>query len=597
MSQLSRLDREIATAQHAFIALCFLRNSHTPVSRLPSEILTHIFSFFRVSHLDPPDSPCFPPSWIAVTHVCRRWRDVALSSPGLWTNIVMNNKRWMKATLARSRNAPISLHLELTYMGVRTDPEVVWVALSHARRVKEISFKGSYLDPYLRPLFKLAAPLLESLHLCDKSSSFDLRKGIFLLGQAPKLQSLKLEGCIVNWNSPLLFCPTLTLLSISFFDRAPQHRLSAVGLRDILMALPNLQYLTLHNMIPTPMSTLEDPDAKIHLQQLKTLSLSTDVATDIMGVISHLLVPENATLRVECNAFGQGYQDSPTSPEVPLATTLASFYETTSMSNSERARTDGYHAIGFASPDNKYTLVAGTCYPLLSSEQPDPDHPYSSCSTLWDPEVSLSVAWRNWESSNPPIQSLFQFASAFFPLSNVQTVFVDCFFFRRPEFWWTVFGKMKHVKRLVVSDNLAFDGFVRALQGEGNTSGTAQVTESHAMLAQLLPADRKGLPRLPHLFPALTHLTVEGVDFERQEQFEALLDVLSYRCFKRSGLKRLSRLYLRKCNVRHEHLVSLAGCISHEGVDWDKRRRDAHAFSKPKIRMLDELEENTYFFA
>jgi hypothetical protein len=57
-------------------ALKLHRNTLVPVARLPTEILSIIFSLLRI-----PITPFF------LSHVCHRWREISLNLPCLWSHI------------------------------------------------------------------------------------------------------------------------------------------------------------------------------------------------------------------------------------------------------------------------------------------------------------------------------------------------------------------------------------------------------------------------------------------------------------------------------------------------------------------------------
>ena len=50
-----------------------------------------------------------PYAWIPLTHVSRLWRDVALTYPGLWTNVVLVSSTCTSEILQRSSNQPLAL--------------------------------------------------------------------------------------------------------------------------------------------------------------------------------------------------------------------------------------------------------------------------------------------------------------------------------------------------------------------------------------------------------------------------------------------------------------------------------------------------------
>jgi hypothetical protein len=160
------------------------RNDFSLIGRLPPEILSHIFSFHIINQPIPtkpiynPDGP-FPSSyilhrlgWIAVTHVCRRWRQVALSDPNLWSTVVFDlGAEWADEMLARSKAALISYSrdLSLRFMAWRTrtraldDIVTLGKHLSHVRRLALFGYPEA-LQPAMRALTS-PAPHLESLEL------------------------------------------------------------------------------------------------------------------------------------------------------------------------------------------------------------------------------------------------------------------------------------------------------------------------------------------------------------------------------------------------------------------------------------------------
>ncbi|KAI0047443.1 hypothetical protein FA95DRAFT_1471724, partial [Auriscalpium vulgare] len=89
-----------------------MRSHHSdllPLARIPPEILYLILLFH--SEFDPPiddsdDSACL--GWIRATHVCRRWRHVALAYNSLWTHISSElGPYWTDTFLERSKPLPV----------------------------------------------------------------------------------------------------------------------------------------------------------------------------------------------------------------------------------------------------------------------------------------------------------------------------------------------------------------------------------------------------------------------------------------------------------------------------------------------------------
>ncbi|KAI0045414.1 hypothetical protein FA95DRAFT_1479083, partial [Auriscalpium vulgare] len=88
-------------------------NDSVPISRLPLEIFSHILA--TLSNIHPPSyrgDPSEPPTlgWITTTHVCRRWRHIALDQATLWTDVEFTlGTEWAQRMIARSQSLPITL--------------------------------------------------------------------------------------------------------------------------------------------------------------------------------------------------------------------------------------------------------------------------------------------------------------------------------------------------------------------------------------------------------------------------------------------------------------------------------------------------------
>ena len=92
------------TSQHTSQAL---------IHSLPPEILSRIFIILSQMFPHPPaqgyhywPKPERMVGWSTVTEVSRRWREVALGCPKLWSRIAFHNVEWAKLMLERSKQAP-----------------------------------------------------------------------------------------------------------------------------------------------------------------------------------------------------------------------------------------------------------------------------------------------------------------------------------------------------------------------------------------------------------------------------------------------------------------------------------------------------------
>lgn len=144
-------------------------NDDDPISKLPPEILGHIFQSIN-KNLKPEYVRYSERSLLAATHVSTHWRQVALTTPSLWTYIsLVGNRRAeipkLRAYLQRSGTLPLSIHVgELT--DDTYDVRVTQLITPHLRRLASLDATGSPTQ-----LSGLITDLAES---ADPSESYGL---------------------------------------------------------------------------------------------------------------------------------------------------------------------------------------------------------------------------------------------------------------------------------------------------------------------------------------------------------------------------------------------------------------------------------------
>lgn len=82
---MQEIDSEIEGHYAAIADLRFKRNSLLSINRIPPELLSNIFHFFRACTTVVARTLEARRVWVMVTRICRHWRDVALSTPRLWS--------------------------------------------------------------------------------------------------------------------------------------------------------------------------------------------------------------------------------------------------------------------------------------------------------------------------------------------------------------------------------------------------------------------------------------------------------------------------------------------------------------------------------
>ena len=320
------------------------------MERLPTEILSVIFSL--IAH----DPTANPMSFAAITHVCSRWRQIALADGSLWSRVVLtyplypHHLSYAISWLQRSANAPIDIFLDLR------DPSWDWNEDAH-------NFRWQEMEPIMRiflphvcrwrrlellmdtwaPIFTFlwytrhvkSAPILETvsisrcnLYFAARGQVFrpiSLRQPIQFFGEAAleRLTSVSLAGVHINWNQPSL--RNLTNLELKF--HASDVMPSIQQFAAIFEACPSLIHLALFGWgpifdIPSPvrlLSNLEkfsfgflDTHYAIRLLSLFEFPrLEEFVLEDIGKVVSPLEVEDSTNLLLWLASASTG--TSPTS--------------------------------------------------------------------------------------------------------------------------------------------------------------------------------------------------------------------------------------------------------------------------------------------
>jgi hypothetical protein len=133
---------------------------------LPVELLARIFTFYA-EVLNNPSLPY--PAWLSITHVCRRWRTIALSHSQLWTSVTKRlSLPWTKAFMERSgtmlMDFDIDTDLDLPRPYTRTCfyLEDIVLLLADFTRIRSLSLTGR------------CVPIIDSLRRLLPVQSFSL---------------------------------------------------------------------------------------------------------------------------------------------------------------------------------------------------------------------------------------------------------------------------------------------------------------------------------------------------------------------------------------------------------------------------------------
>ncbi|KAF4606075.1 hypothetical protein EYR38_000120 [Pleurotus pulmonarius] len=148
---------------------------------LPAEVLSRIFGSLAYCR----HGYSSPLQWIAATHVCHTWRNIALNEPSLWTDFTDVHPKWVREMFSRSKAAP----LVLLQPRPLDPPDIAFIfdhVIEFPERIGELRMSSdqAFLDRLIQP-----APFLRSLVIGEVNFPPN-----FLGGFAPRLRHLVYLG-------------------------------------------------------------------------------------------------------------------------------------------------------------------------------------------------------------------------------------------------------------------------------------------------------------------------------------------------------------------------------------------------------------------
>ncbi|KAJ6602878.1 hypothetical protein DFH09DRAFT_1270677 [Mycena vulgaris] len=267
-----------------------------PVLTLPHEITSEIF--LQSFHQSPMrDTPLF------LGHLCRTWREIALATPALWTDIALHLEDvaarepqlcFLKTVLSRSGDCPLYVHIRCDVRASRGHTSVrefIDAIAPHFRRCKTLTlvlpFSDILLIPSELPATRTLAIGISELH--------------------------KDAGRIdPSWPLKAFHGPKLTILSLTVFSPKllllPWAQITSVSLMmvpvfpdllEILRAAVNLADLTAEITCPCTdenMADIPDIPPLLHLHTLELTAASNP--TGCVQLLDKLTLPALCDLNI-----------------------------------------------------------------------------------------------------------------------------------------------------------------------------------------------------------------------------------------------------------------------------------------------------------
>lgn len=322
----------------ASISLNSIRNAFAPINSLPRETLAIIFGM--VASLDRPSRSSFLPSayaltnppshsWIAVTHVCRYWRETAFAFPTLWCTISTSSPLASLAFLARASTAPLNVYLRDAVCFARVRP-----SLDQGRLLQSLATHSAHLaELHVQPTFRYGtalltsfssrpAPLLTTLSIAlgmsaSQDQDSDKTLPTLFAGQTPRLARLTLCN-FARWRSDE-WSLGQSLTHLCLYDQHIRARLPTHEFVAFLASCTLLEQLVIIEagpslaLAPAPshseLFSPRDPPQPLPLSlpHLRLLHVGNWSSVHVVSeFLSHLVLPYRATIEVWADVLFHG---------------------------------------------------------------------------------------------------------------------------------------------------------------------------------------------------------------------------------------------------------------------------------------------------
>ena len=264
------------------------KNDVAPINRIPPEILALIPDFW--------DTYDGGGGVIALTHVCRAWREVFTSRSSLWANINCEDADKTLVYFERSKSSPINLALYRDDALSPCDPFVR--IIPHAiERLKSLSIKGTPMNLQdITANLPRPAPLLEELSIHGGRENArhlsPVLASVLFNGDLSLLRKLRLESV----RTELPWRNMVNLTSFTLAHTLPGE-VSVRRLLDFFEGAPHLHAVKLHSATRT--SGARDKRL-VSLALLKTMVIINGGPSSLL--LSHLLIPAGAKLTTQMDS-------------------------------------------------------------------------------------------------------------------------------------------------------------------------------------------------------------------------------------------------------------------------------------------------------
>ncbi|TFK91768.1 hypothetical protein K466DRAFT_659802 [Polyporus arcularius HHB13444] len=259
---------------------------------VPPEILSMVFFLLRDSARRATST-----EWFIVTAVCRRWREIALATPFLWSRICIHYRRpWPPDMLSAffDRSGSVDLHIELD-IDKLMHATIAPILLLHAGRVQSLRLVLVYWHEDCMDVQTVVAgmgPKLVSLSLGGSE--------LFTVG--PSVASLRSLSMMSSKFTLLARLDNLTYLELDDIGCYNNHEELYDHLSQLFQYCPNIETLAILDMAWIHAFDVEEGAIVLPYQlpfpRLRTLRLR-DKYEYLPAMVGALLVPPHVSVDIE----------------------------------------------------------------------------------------------------------------------------------------------------------------------------------------------------------------------------------------------------------------------------------------------------------
>ena len=422
LRQVAGVDASIAQARFEYAQAI---NRVALVASLPNEVLSFIFQAVFYSSLGESEQL---PAEILLSQVTRHWRDVALSTPQLWTRIHFFSResgkyQMSEAYLSRSGALPIDMRITFRY-GTNHSLDIA-SATKHVGRWSRLQFNchiANDLSKFLALVKTSTAPCLRRMDMSigPYEPYTQPQTSKIFVGGTPSLTHVHVRGIILRYCLPSL--TTVTHLRLHEPRTAGMTGTTLTELASALNCLPSLTHLVLTGSYINNVM----PETSIQLLSLRFLKAQIwgdlEVYPNVLHMISapllqHMLL--ESIIREEIDIFVDLLDPAAESPKFPSLQSLtflppreSSDFEMLTWTKVMRAFPTSRH----------FTLSYDYWDDLFAALRPSVDQPLSSLAMPWCNLHTLTLIGRKHSLNKPSIlydMVLARIASGY-PIRKIQ---------------------------------------------------------------------------------------------------------------------------------------------------------------------------------